>query len=111
MPTTATEQPTSTLTKEFNRCQHIFNPESDLARRCGSPSLRGETHCYFHHPTRRPAVTRHARRGFSIAMPHDQASLHYSLCQIIHRIANNQLDPHRASLLLYSLQLAGRHIP
>jgi len=44
-------------------------------------------------------------------MPHDQASLHHSLCQIIHRIAANQLDPHRASLLLYSLQLAGRHLP
>ena len=108
MPSTTATQPTAA--KSFNRCQHIFNPSSDLARRCGSPALRGETHCYFHHPTRKPSTTRHARRGFSIVLPQDQASLHYSLCQIMHRVATNQLDPHRAGVLLYSLQLAGCHL-
>jgi hypothetical protein len=29
----------------------------------------------------------------------------------MHRVATNQLDPHRAGVLLYSLQLAGRHLP
>ena len=98
------------IVKQFNRCQHIFNPSSDLARRCGSPALRGETHCYFHHPQRKPAVTRHARRGFSIVLPRDHASLQYSLHQVIHRLATNQIDVHRASLLLYSLQLAGQSL-
>jgi hypothetical protein len=100
-----------TTAKSFNRCQHIFNPSSDLARRCGSPALSGETYCYFHHPQRKPAATRRARHGFTIALPHDHASLQYALHQIMHRIAANQIDPHRASLLLYSLQLAGQSLP
>jgi len=102
MPTTITVMP--------NRCQHIFNPDSDLARRCGSPALRGEVHCYYHHPSRKPSVTRHSRKGFDIMLPQDRASLQYSLHQVIHRLAANEIDTHRASLLLYSLQLAGRHL-
>ena len=107
MPLTTNSQPATPA----NRCRHIFNPSSDLARRCGSPALRGETHCYFHHPNRKPSAIRHARRGFSIVLPRDRASLHVSLNQVISRLAANQLDPHRASLLLYSLQLAGQSLP
>jgi len=93
-----------------NRCQHIFNPDSDLEHRCGSPALRAETHCYYHHPSRKPSVTRHARRGFPILLPKDSTSLQYSLLQVIDKLAANQIDVHRAGLLLYSIQLASKNI-
>jgi len=107
MPATTTA---TTPARVFNQCQHIFNPASHLARRCGLPALRGETHCYFHHPTRKPSVTRHARRGFKILLPRDRRSLQSSLLQVIHRLAANQIDPHRASLLLYALQISSKNI-
>ncbi len=34
-------------------CHHVF-PDN---HRCGSPSLRGEAFCYFHHPDRQPVAT------------------------------------------------------
>jgi hypothetical protein len=40
-----------------NTCHHIF-PDG---HRCGSPHLRRETLCYFHHPTRRHAPPRRSR--------------------------------------------------
>jgi hypothetical protein len=47
-------------------CVHIF-PDT---HRCGSPALRGETHCYYHHPDRKPVANPYARcahRGFQLA--------------------------------------------
>lgn len=90
-------------------CTHIFADH----HRCGSPALRGERHCYYHHPDRRPVANpyeRRSRRGFQIAIPQDPASLQYALLQVIDRLAANKLDVHRASLLLYSLQLAGQRL-
>jgi hypothetical protein len=34
-------------------CHHLFPDD----HRCGSPSLRGEAFCYFHHPDRQPVAT------------------------------------------------------
>ena len=47
---TATAEPTETTIKRF-LCRHIHTSGS----RCGSPALRGESFCYYHHTTRRPA--------------------------------------------------------
>ena len=86
-------------------CSHIFADR----HRCGSPALRGERFCYYHHPDRRPVANpyeRPSRRGFQIETPADPPSLQRALNQVIQRLATNQLDVQRASLLLYSLQLA-----
>ena len=88
-------------------CHHLF-PD---AHRCGSPALRGERFCYFHHPDRKPVAdtyARRARRGFEITLPANQEALQHSLHQVISRLAANKLDVHRAGLLLYSLQIAGQ---
>jgi len=37
-------------------CTHLF-PDS---HRCGSPALRGQDFCYFHHPDRQLAAVRKA---------------------------------------------------
>ena len=90
-------------------CHHLF-PD---AHRCGSPALRGETFCYYHHPDRRPLsnpYARRARRGFPLPAPTNRRALQNALSQVAVRLAANKLDVHRASLVLYTLQLASRNI-
>ncbi len=87
----------------IKRCQHIFSD----GHGCGSPALRGESFCYYHHPTR-PPVARE-RRGFRLTHPTDPISLQHALGQILHQLASNRLDPRRASLLIYGLQIASRN--
>jgi hypothetical protein len=93
------------------QCRHIFTG----GRRCGSPSLRNENFCYFHHTNRKPvenAAARKARLGnFDFTWPEDRAALQLSLCQVLERIASNDLDPRRAGLLLYGLQIASQNLP
>ena len=90
-------------------CRHIFPDE----HRCGSPALRGETHCYFHHPDRKPVANPYARRalrGFQIVPPTNRRELQTALSDVITRLAANKIDVHRASLLLYSLQIAATQL-
>jgi len=91
-------------------CHQIF-PD---AHQCGSPALRGEAFCYYHHPDRKPVsnpYARRARRGFTLPTPDTPEALQIALYSLIDRIASNQVDVHRAGLLLYSLQLAGNSMP
>ncbi len=90
-------------------CNHLF-PDH---HRCGSPSLRGQAFCYYHHPDRQPVAdpyARRARRGFRIAPPTDAHSLQTTLNDLIVRLGANQIDTRRAGLLLYSLQLASQNL-
>ncbi|MGA7157140.1 MAG: hypothetical protein WBY53_09850 [Acidobacteriaceae bacterium] len=90
-------------------CTHRFLDN----HKCGSPALRGEVYCYFHHPRRRPTSNRYerlSRRGFTLPAPQNLAELQTAIGIVIERLASNQLDVHRASVLLYSLQLASRNL-
>jgi hypothetical protein len=94
-------------------CTHAF-PD---ARRCGSPALRGETFCYYHHPTRKIVANpnerrarRIARQSFTVPLPVNRDQLQFSLVHIVHRIAANQIDPRRAGLLLFALQTASNNL-
>ncbi len=93
------------------QCRHIF-PEG---RRCGSPCLRGEPFCYFHHTSRKPVAQlsrRRARQGaFTLPMPEDRAAIQLSIGEVLACIAQNQFDPRRACLLLYGLQIALQSLP
>jgi hypothetical protein len=100
-------------------CTHTFNPRgSEPARRCGSPALRGETFCYYHHPSRKPAGNPHQRRSrrferksVRIPLPVSRAEFHHCLIYLMHLIATNEIDTRRAGLLLNALQTAGKNLP
>jgi DNA primase len=90
-------------------CHHIF-PD---AHRCGSPAMRGERLCYHHHPDRKPVANpyaRRARRGFTLAAPTNRREFQHALSDVISRLAANKIDSRRASLLLYSLQIASKSL-
>ena len=93
--TTVSAEPTETTIKRF-LCRHILTS----GRRCGSPALRGEPFCYYHHTTRRPAP-RHrgvnpAHAVFELPAIDDRPGVHFALAQILNRIATNQLDHKRS---------------
>jgi DNA primase len=55
--------------------------------------------------------TRRARGGFNLAAPTNRRELQHALNEVLTRRASNRLDTHRASLILYSLQIVGQHLP
>jgi len=103
---------TEPVEETLYQCRHILTD----GRRCGSPSLRKEHFCYYHHNTRRP-VPKHeleSRRGmqgvFELPNPEDRSAIQHAIGQVLQRIAANELDPRRAGLLLYGLQIASLNL-
>jgi hypothetical protein len=93
------------------QCRHIFTD----GRRCASPCLREEEFCYFHHTTRRPIANPKQRRTrqstFHLPIPEDRSAIQSSIGEVLRRIAANEIDPRRAGLLLYGLQIASLNLP
>jgi hypothetical protein len=86
----------------FSPCHHTF----PTGKSCGSPSLRGEQHCFYHHPTRRAPRRRRTRKAFGLPPLIDAKSVQIALSEILCRIADDTLDTRRANLLLHTLQIA-----
>ena len=88
------------------RCRHIFT----AGNQCGSPCLRKEQFCYYHHTTRRPVADPITRVGrdfvYNLPNPEDRASILAALAQVMQAVARQNVDPRTAGLLLYSLQIA-----
>ena len=93
------------------QCRHIFTD----GRRCASPCLRQEEFCYYHHTTRKPVENPRERRSrrstFHLPLPEDRSAIQASIGQVLQRIAANDIDPRRAGLLLYGLQIASLNLP
>ena len=84
-------------------CHHLH----PTGQHCGSPALRGEQFCFYHHPTRRPPTrTPPFRTPFDVSPIVDPETLQITLSEIIRRLADNTLDTKRAGLLLTTLQMA-----
>ena len=99
------------------QCRHI-KPDG---RRCGSPSLRGEHFCFYHHAARRSGprqpqgTTTTARRASTFELPSpadlsEPSGIGMAVGLILHKIAHNEIDPRRAGLLLYGLQIASLNL-
>ncbi|HYH01429.1 MAG TPA: hypothetical protein VD837_20045 [Terriglobales bacterium] len=93
----------------FKTCTHV---KAD-GLRCGSPALRGQSFCYFHHhsPDHRPR-TQH--RMVNIPFPENAAAIQVGLHNVMLAIIDRRIDDRRASQLLWALQIAasqGRQLP
>ena len=105
------------------QCRHVHTG----GLRCGSRCLRQQDFCYYHHTTRRPKsvleaaaqatrLSRHETRNaarnaaFDLPDPEDRSAIQHSIGEVLRRIAANTLDPRRAGLLLYGLQIASLNL-
>ena len=104
----STAQPTPA--RRF-QCRHIHTD----GRRCASPALREQELCFFHQ-TSRSAIARPKRRrgrqvAFDLPIPEDRSAIQLSIGEVLRRVASNDVDPRRAGLLLYGLQIASNNLP
>jgi hypothetical protein len=103
-------QHTTEAPKQY-QCRHIFTD----GRRCASPCLRQQEFCYYHHTTRKPVANPKQRRSrrstFHLPLPEDRSAIQSSIGEVLQRIASNDIDPRRAGLLLYGLQIASLNLP
>jgi hypothetical protein len=76
-------------------------------RQCEAYALKGENFCYFHGRLHR-AAKKPVNIMDSIEIPvlEDRCAIQLAITQTLRAIVNNTIDRHRASLLLYGLQLA-----
>ena len=101
-------------------CRHIFTD----GRRCQSPTLRGgsgpEHFCYYHHTTRRPIPTtelrarkghRACREPFHLPLVEDRSAIQHAIGEVIQKLAANEIDARRASILLHGLRIATLNLP
>ena len=103
------QQPATNNRQPKYQCRHIFTD----GHRCGSICLRGEPFCYYHHTTRKPAPRQSLgkKSSFDLPLPEDRSAIQASIGIILQKIASNDLDPRRAGLLLYGLQIASLNLP
>jgi len=103
-------QHTTEAPKQY-QCRHIFTD----GHRCASPCLRQQEFCYYHHTTRKPIANPQQRRSrrstFHLPLPEDRSAIQASIGEVLQRIAANDIDPRRAGLLLYGLQIASLNLP
>ncbi len=112
-PTTQPNTQPNTYPRRF-QCRHIFTD----GHRCGSPCLRSQDLCFYHHTahTRPPVPTvdlsqgEHLASPFTLPIPEDRSAIQQAIGEVLSRLASNQLDPRRAGLLLYGLQIASLNL-
>jgi hypothetical protein len=104
---------TQTVLQTRVRCRHIHT----AGNQCGSPALRNEIFCYYHHTTRRPKAAPggfrylNATEPFQLPIIEDRASALAVASEIMCRIASNDLDITRAGRLIYNLQVLAAFLP
>jgi hypothetical protein len=99
-------KPTTTDPKRRYLCRHIFTE----GHCCGSPALRGQDLCYYHHASRREP--RLAGHNGSFIMPpiDDRPAIQIALYDVLSRLAQFDLDLKRAGMFLYGLQIASSNL-
>ena len=97
----------------YEICRHI----KTNGRRCGSPALTNEHWCFFHHRFHHGHhINRYAKPiarpdSPNLALPAlaDREAIQIGISVVVAAIANNLLDPRRASALLRGLQIAAKN--
>ena len=90
------------------RCRHIFTE----GHQCGSPALRGEPLCFYHHAGRRPAThqTIHDLTFVVLPAPEDFHAIQRGLSEVLRLSATHQIDHRHASVLTRCLAVASANL-
>ena len=95
-----------------HRCQHL----KTTGQQCGSPAMRAQTFCYFHHRWKaqyaviNEAHTEHTPGGLILPVLEDYESIQMAIMQVLQTLTTGHLDTKTAGLLLYGLQIASSNL-
>ena len=93
----------------YMECRHI-KANGD---KCESPALRGGYFCYFHSRLKRLGTTKQQPAGqdepLELLPLEDSCAIQLALSKVVCAIASGKLDPRRAGMLLYGLQIASQN--
>jgi hypothetical protein len=98
---------------DLSRDQQCHHYQAPTGQRCGSPALKGEYYCYFHHIKNRKTRILIDPELTSMELPviEDRATIFVALTAVIHRLAANTIDTRRAGQMIYALQTALQALP
>ncbi len=91
----------------YPECRHVMTS----GKKCEAPALKGEHFCYYHtrlHLAAKKQIT--PSDSIEIPVMEDRYSLQLVLAQVLKALVNNNIDRHRAGLLLYGLQIASQTV-
>jgi hypothetical protein len=94
----------------YIECRHIF----PSGKKCQSPALTEKDFCYFHH-NKRNQKTPSRKSGEPSTLVHhlpqleDVDTILTALSDVIQALGANRIDPRRAQILIYGLQVASQH--
>jgi hypothetical protein len=94
----------------YIECRHIF----PSGKKCQSPALAEKEFCYFHHNKRNQKPRAYKSGEPSTLIHHlpqleDVDTILTALSDVLVALAANRIDPRRAQILLYGLQVASQH--
>jgi hypothetical protein len=88
-------------------CRHIM----PNGAKCKSPALRGKPCCYFHARLHQMAARpKSPEEPLTIPVLEDRCAIQLALSQVLSGLASAKIDPRRAALLLYGLQIASQNV-
>ncbi len=96
----------------YPECRHIM----PSGRKCTSPALRSQAFCYYHTRVHRLQVRpsrsagEPAEENLVFPVIEDRCSMQLALAQVLNALGSSRLDPRRAGLLLYGLQIASQNV-
>ena len=98
----------------YNQCRHIFTS----GKKCQSPALKNQgkdqDFCYFHQASRQRSNTSRRSGQPSTLVHHlppleDADAIQLAISDVVLALAANRIDPRRAQILIYGLQVASQN--
>jgi hypothetical protein len=99
----------------YNECRHIFIS----GKKCGSPALKDQNFCFYHTTARKRQKRAADNQPYDRANPKNTAlalpsldegdAIQLAISEVVLALASNAIDPRRARILLYGLQIASQH--
>jgi hypothetical protein len=96
----------------YNECRHIFTS----GKKCQSPALKNQDQnfCYFHQASRQRSNTSRRSGQPSTLVHHlppleDADAIQLAISDVVLALAANRIDPRRAQILIYGLQVASQN--
>ncbi|WP_263382556.1 hypothetical protein [Granulicella arctica] len=94
--------------KKPYQCRHIFTD----GHQCGSPALRTQKLCFYHHTSRQPAAhkTVHGITFIALPAPDDFHAIQRGLSEVLRLLASNGIDDRHATALIKGLSVCSTNL-